>query len=123
MWVRWTPTRTFDVEPVNTDPPPPPKLSADMPTEFNLGDAHPNPFNPETEISFSLPERSQASLVIYNILGEKVKILVDQSMEAGVHTVHWNGKDQAGNPVASGIYFYKLTAGDLFLAKKMVLTK
>jgi len=90
---------------------------------FSLGDAYPNPFNPETEISFSLPERSQVSLVIYNILGEKVKILVDQSMEAEVHTVRWNGKDEAGNSVASGIYFYQLTAGDLSLAKKMVLTK
>jgi hypothetical protein len=90
---------------------------------FSLGDAYPNPFNPETEISFSIPEKAQVSLSIYNILGEKVKVLVNGEMSAGTHTISWKGTDEAGNPVASGIYFYKLSAGDLTATKKMVLTK
>jgi uncharacterized repeat protein (TIGR01451 family) len=90
---------------------------------FSLGDAYPNPFNPETEISFSLPERAEVSLVIYNVLGEKVRTLVNGEMSAGTHTISWKGTDEAGNPVASGIYFYKLSAGDLTATKKMVLTK
>jgi hypothetical protein len=97
------------------------KLSGEI--GFSLSDNYPNPFNPETEISFSLPERNQVSLVIYNILGKKVKTLVNGEMEAGTHTVSWNGKDEAGNQVASGIYFYKLSAGELTATKKMVLTK
>jgi len=90
---------------------------------FNLGDAYPNPFNPETEISFSLPERAEVSLVIYNVLGEKVKTLVNGEMSAGTHTVSWKSTNEAGNIVASGIYFYNLTAGDFTATKKMVLTK
>ena len=84
---------------------------------------HPNPFNPETDISFRLAEQTRASLVIYNILGEKVKTLVDREMAAGNHTVHWDGKDEAGNPVASGIYFYRLKAKSFDQTKRMLLMK
>lgn len=123
MWHRWTETRTFDVEPVNTDPPPPPKLSGDMADGFSLGDNYPNPFNPETDISFSVPERTVASLVVYNMLGQKVKTLVNGDMVAGTHTVHWDGKDEAGNPAASGVYFYRLKTDTFDQTKRMVLMK
>jgi hypothetical protein len=84
---------------------------------------HPNPFNPATEISFSLPERAQVSLVIYNILGEKVKTLVNQTMEAGNYNVTWDSKDEAGNSVASGIYFYRLKTENFDQTMKMLLMK
>jgi len=84
---------------------------------------HPNPFNPETDISFRLAEQTRASLIVYNILGEKVKTLVDRDMAAGSHTVHWDGKDEAGNPAASGIYFYRLKAKSFDQTKKMLLMK
>jgi len=90
---------------------------------FSLGNAYPNPFNPETEISFSLPERAEVSLVIYNILGEKVKTLVNGEMSAGTHTVSWKGNDEAGNKVSSGIYFYRMQAGDFTQSKRLTLLK
>jgi hypothetical protein len=93
------------------------------PATVSLGGAYPNPFNPTTEISFSLPERAQVSLVIYNILGEKVKTLVNQTMEAGNYNVTWDSKDEAGNSVASGIYFYRLKTDDFDKTMKMLLMK
>jgi hypothetical protein len=99
------------------------KLSAETPSEFSLSENYPNPFNPETEISFSLPERTQVSLVIYNMLGEKVKTLVNQTMDAGTYSAHWNGKDEAENSLASGIYFYRLKTESFDQTRKMVLMK
>lgn len=84
---------------------------------------YPNPFNPETEISFSLPERAQVSLVVYNILGEKVKTLVSQTMDAGTHSIRWDSRDEAGNPVSSGIYFYRLKTENFDQTMKMLLMK
>jgi hypothetical protein len=88
-----------------------------------LGEAYPNPFNPETDISLTVPERTQVSLIIYNILGEKVKTLVSEEMAAGIYTLHWNGRDEAGNSVATGIYFYRLKTESFDQTKKMVLMK
>jgi len=99
------------------------KLSGGIANGFSLGSNYPNPFNPETDISFSLPERTRVSLFIYNILGEKVKTLVSGDMAAGTHTIHWNGRDEAGNSVASGIYFYRLKTESFDQTKKMVLMK
>jgi flagellar hook assembly protein FlgD len=75
------------------------------------------------DISFRLAERTRASLVIYNILGEKVKTLVNREMGAGTHTVHWDGKDQAGDPAASGVHFYRLKTESFDQTKKMLLMK
>ena len=85
---------------------------------FTLNQNYPNPFNPETRIEFSLDTKSEVILTIFNILGQEVATLVDEVKAAGSHSVIWNASD-----VASGIYFYKLTAGDLTLTKKMVLLK
>ncbi len=68
----------------------------------------PNPFNPETTISFSIPEASKIDLSIYNIKGQKVKILINDEFEKGTHNIIWNGKDSFGKKVGSGVYFYKL---------------
>jgi hypothetical protein len=96
---------------------------ADVIAGYSLWQNYPNPFNPETDISFSLPEKTEASLVIYNILGEKIKTLVTGYMRAGTHTVHWNGRDEAGMPIASGIYFYRLKTETFDQTMKMVLMK
>ncbi|SYZ72543.1 Peptidase S8 and S53 subtilisin kexin sedolisin (fragment) [Candidatus Zixiibacteriota bacterium] len=94
-----------------------------IPMEFALYQNYPNPFNPGTSISFYLPEHSKINLTVYNILGEKVKTLADGEFEAGSHAVTWDGTNQAGAGVASGIYFYKMTAGDKSVTKKMSLLK
>jgi len=99
------------------------KVVAGIPEEFDLFQNYPNPFNPETDISFSLPEITQVSLVIYNVLGERIRALVNKEMESGVHTIHWDGKDEAGNSVASGIYFYRLKTESFNKTMKMVMMK
>ena len=85
---------------------------------FTLKQNFPNPFNPATKIEFSLNTKSEVNLTIFNMLGQEVATLVDEVKAAGSHNVTWNASN-----VASGVYFYKLTAGDLTLTKKMVLLK
>jgi len=94
-----------------------------VPANFSLDQNYPNPFNPTTNISFALPSDSKVSLNIYNIMGQKVKTLVDGITKAGTHTVTWDGTNEQGESVASGIYFYKLSAGDKVITKKMSLVK
>ena len=84
---------------------------------------YPNPFNPETTISFSLKRGSQVSLEVFNILGQHVTTLVDNYKSIGNHTVVWNGKDKNNNSLSSGIYLYKLTAGNQTKMNKMILMK
>jgi peptidyl-prolyl cis-trans isomerase A (cyclophilin A) len=84
----------------------------------------PNPFNPETTISFSVTQTSSfVTLDIYNIKGQKVKQIVNEVLPAGEHSINWNGRDSNGKRVGSGIYFYKLVAGDYQRVKKMILMK
>ncbi|MFH1891309.1 MAG: FlgD immunoglobulin-like domain containing protein [Candidatus Zixiibacteriota bacterium] len=84
---------------------------------------HPNPFNPTTHISFSLPTDSYVKLAIYNIMGQRVSTLVDDYKQAGYHTVTWSGRNDSGASVASGVYFYRILAGDHSETKKMLLMK
>jgi hypothetical protein len=84
---------------------------------------YPNPFNPETTISYSLAKQSKVSLQVFNILGQKVRTLVNETNNAGTHTVVWNGKDDSGNAVASGVYFYRLKSGTISQTNKMILMK
>jgi len=91
-------------------------------TELNGN--YPNPFNPETTIKFTTENiEKNTELVIYNLKGQKVKILINEKLEAGNHQVVWNGKDENGKPVSSGIYFYKMKAGEYTSMKKMILMK
>jgi hypothetical protein len=94
-----------------------------LPTEFTLSQNVPNPFNPTTDISFALPTDSKVSLSIYNVLGQHVKSLVDEYMRAGFQTVSWDGTDNSGRTVASGVYFYKLRADNFSATKKMLMLK
>ena len=93
------------------------------PRVFDLSQNYPNPFNPKTIIRFALPEDSGVKLEVYNILGQKVKTLINQGLTAGVREVEWDGRNDEGSVLCSGIYFYRMEAGGLVLAKKMVLIK
>ena len=90
----------------------------------HLGENYPNPFNPTTTISFFTAEDAEnAEIVIYNLKGQKVKTLVNEKLDAGSHQVAWNGKDNSSKNVSSGVYFYKMKAGDYTCLKKMILLK
>ncbi|RLC45587.1 MAG: hypothetical protein DRI23_13345, partial [Candidatus Cloacimonadota bacterium] len=89
----------------------------------DLRNNYPNPFNPDTNISFSIANTSHVTLEVYNIKGEKVITLVDGVLEAEYHTVHWNGTNKTGKSVSSGVYFYKMIAGMFVETKKMILMK
>ncbi|MCF7857961.1 MAG: carboxypeptidase regulatory-like domain-containing protein [Candidatus Cloacimonetes bacterium] len=89
-----------------------------------LNGNHPNPFNPSTNISFSVAQpASLVSVEIFNIKGQKVKMLVNDIFSSGVHTLVWNGKDDNNKQAASGIYFYKMKCGDFQNSRKMLLLK
>lgn len=90
---------------------------------FELHQNYPNPFNPTTQISFTIPKALQVSLKIYNIRGQEVRTLVSEMRNAGTHTVQWNGLDNRGVKVASGVYIYTLRAGEFVQTKKMTLMK
>jgi predicted outer membrane repeat protein len=94
-----------------------------IPLITKLNQNYPNPFNPSTTINYSLKENSKVTLNIYNIKGQKVKQLVSHQRSAGQHSVVWNGTDDSGKSVSSGIYFYKLKAGDFQKVRKMILIK
>jgi flagellar hook capping protein FlgD len=94
-----------------------------LPKEFALEQNSPNPFNPSTDISFALPRESDVILMVYNLLGEKVRTLVNERLRAGVHHVTFDSRDDNGRQVASGIYFYKIKADDFSRSKKMMLLK
>ena len=88
------------------------------PKEFSLAQNYPNPFNPETSIQFEVPKTSMVNITIYNTLGEKVKVLLNEQMEQGVYTRNFNGLN-----LPSGIYIYRLTADNIIFTKKMMLIK
>lgn len=90
---------------------------------YNLGQNYPNPFNPSTSISFQIPTPGHVSLNIYNASGKLVRTLVNGHRSEGSHEVNWNGKDNKGAAVVSGIYFYKLNAGSFTKTKKMALLR
>ncbi len=92
---------------------------------WNLSQNYPNPFNPVTTISYSIKERSRVTLKIYNVAGQRVRTLVnkEQVPRQEGYSVHWRGVSDAGEPVSSGVYFYKLTARNFTQTKKMVLLK
>jgi len=94
-----------------------------VPKSYVLHQNKPNPFNPATEIAFTLPIPSHVKLDVFNILGQKVTTLIDGYRPTGDHTVTWEGKDGNGAPAASGVYFYRMEAGDYIESKKMLLLK
>jgi len=93
------------------------------PTAFLLAQNYPNPFNPTTNIEFLLSRPEQVKIEIFNILGQKVRTLVDQYLKAGHKVVDWDGKDDLGKGVSSGIYFYRIKTSEFSQTKKMVLLR
>ena len=93
------------------------------PTEFGLRQNYPNPFNPATVIEYALPKTSEVNIEIYNVLGQKVRHLVDELQEPGYKKIYWDGKDDQGNELSSGVYFYRIQAGDFVETRKMTLLK
>jgi hypothetical protein len=94
-----------------------------IPYEFALKQNYPNPFNPETNIEFSLAKEQNVSLVVFNLLGQQVRTLVNSSLSAGDHVAHWDGRNDNGANVPSGIYFYRIFTPEFSQTNKMVLVR
>jgi flagellar hook assembly protein FlgD len=94
-----------------------------VPDKFKLHQNSPNPFNPSTTIRYDLPEGSITVLRIYNLLGEEIIKLIDEFQSAGSHIINWDGNNENGIPVNSGLYLYSLTCNNLSKTKKMLLLK
>ncbi len=95
----------------------------ELPKSFKLMGNYPNPFNPGTVIEFALPRAMNVSVTVFNAIGQQMTIIDSNFMQAGKQSVHWNGVDQRGNPAASGVYFYKIRAGESLLSGKMILQR
>ena len=94
-----------------------------VPDEFALKQNYPNPFNPVTRILYDIPEASNVTITIYNLLGNQVKTLVSGYQEPGYKTILWNATNERGAPVSAGMYLYSIKAGDFHQTKKMLLLK
>lgn len=93
------------------------------PDEYRLLGNYPNPFNPETTIRFSVPRPGFVSLAIFNVRGEKIKTLMSDNIAPGIFSIAWNGTNDTGRNVASGVYIYRLQAGGSVLSKKLILIR
>lgn len=98
-------------------------LAANRPLGFSLEQNVPNPFNPSTEIRFRLEQPGKVDLAVFNVLGQKVKTLLSGSFSGGEHSVTWDGRDERGTALSSGVYFYRLRTENSVVTRKMVLLK
>ncbi len=96
---------------------------AAVPTEYRLLQSYPNPFAERTTIEYALPEAGPVRIEVYNVLGQRVSMLVSQSQEAGLHRVTWDGRGDGGEPAASGVYFYVLESNDFRATRRMIITR
>ncbi|MBC8182275.1 T9SS type A sorting domain-containing protein [candidate division KSB1 bacterium] len=94
-----------------------------IPLSYKLEQNFPNPFNPETRIYFEIPDAQQVKVVIYNMLGQKVRTLINDGFNPGFHVINWDGCDDSGNIVPTGIYIYRIKAGSFIASKKMMMMK
>ena len=123
-----SPSSAIHIMPTRELPPSPPEGNSQgevsLPVMFALDQNFPNPFNPTTIITYQLPERSYLSLKVYNILGSEVATLIDGTMDAGYMSVEWDGRSMGSiHELSSGVYFYKLTAGNFVATRKMILIR
>lgn len=120
--VDWSGVRCFTC--INPNPTDVDEIYSDqLPDKFLLSQNYPNPFNPETKIDYTIKRRSNVTISIYNLIGQKINSLVNEEKPAGNYYVTWDGSDFAGKKVASGIYFYRLRADEYTETKKMILMK
>ena len=94
-----------------------------LPIDYQLSQNYPNPFKPETKIQFSIPETANVNISIYNVLGQKVRTLTNRIYPAGNYILNWDGKNDSGSHLPSGVYFYNLTTEGRSISKKMILLK
>ena len=94
-----------------------------VPTNYLLAQNYPNPFNPTTQILFSIPQNERVTLSIFNVLGQRIATLVDGLLTQGTHVVTWNGRDNRGMQLPSGVYFYTLKAAGFTESKRMLMLK
>jgi len=94
-----------------------------LPRAFSLGQNFPNPFNPVTTIQYRIPDRAPVELVIYDLSGKRLRTLVKATQEQGIRTVTWDGRNEQGGVMATGVYVYRLQAGSYVQSKKMILLK
>lgn len=92
-------------------------------TDYNLSNNYPNPFNPTTVIEYTVPKAGKVTIAIYDVLGRKVRTLVDQNLTPGTYSAMWDGTNDAGQRVTSGVYFYQLNAENAVITKKMTFMK
>jgi hypothetical protein len=95
----------------------------EVPKEFAVSQNYPNPFNPSTVINYALPKTSLVSIKIYDVLGQEVKTLMNFERQAGNYSAQWNGDNNLGQHVSTGIYIYRVTAGQYVKSMKMILLK
>jgi hypothetical protein len=93
------------------------------PTDYALRQNYPNPFNPATQIRYDVPKPSRVRIDVFNVLGQKIRTLVDEQKPAGSHTVLWDGRMDNGDLAASGVYTYRMTTGDFTQSKKLLLMR
>ncbi|HAF78089.1 MAG TPA: hypothetical protein DCG42_12305, partial [Maribacter sp.] len=94
-----------------------------IPKEYRLYDAYPNPFNPITNIGYEIPKKGHVSVLIYDMLGNRVRTLANGIQEASNASIIWNGRDDGGELVSAGVYIYQIQSGTFSQTKKMVLLK
>ena len=94
-----------------------------MPASFYLEQNYPNPFNPSTTIRYGVPKFTKVALKIYNLTGQEVRTLIDENQSAGYRSVIWDGKNNLGQSVSSGIYIYRLQTPEFVKTKKLLLLK
>ena len=97
--------------------------SAGTPDSYALGDAYPNPFNPQTSVEFAVPSDGFVKIEIFNSVGQVVGSIVDQDLSAGAYTATWDAIDASGNQLSSGVYFYRMEAGEFTATRSMTLLK
>ena len=94
-----------------------------MPIEYKLKQNYPNPFNAGTVILYQLGKRTLVELSIFDILGRKIRVLINEIQTTGFHSIRWDGLNESKTQVASGVYFYQLKAGDFVDTKKLLLVR
>jgi hypothetical protein len=94
-----------------------------VPTRFDVGQNYPNPFNPRTTIAYALSEASDVTIEIFDVRGTRIAELVNEHQQPGFHRVTWHGLNQSGVAAPSGVYFYKVRAGEQVMQKRMMLLK
>ena len=107
-----------------------PSTVSALPKEFALNQNYPNPFNPATAIDFAVPNNARVTLSVFNLLGQEIRTLVSGERQPGAYSVTWDGRDDFGKAVASGLYIYKMTAistsgeaGNFTQSRKLMLLK